>query len=895
MAFVTAPAGRSSRAASTGGELLATGGGLAAGGEQGRGFFRIETSEVVRREPAHGWGGFEQPRNPSADVFEVRGDRFVQGSGVFFALKTQTGQSRKDMDFFLREVEQLQKLRGNERFVQIRDHAVSYEHNSCVILMELAAGDLRCLLEKTCSSGSCPTEGGAGAPGLNIFGVHRIWDALVRAVEAAHKESIIHRDLKPENFLLVPVMAKCPFADRILATTPTPPDQFRFRLLNQEGDDNREGDVEVTCVDAFSGKEAVLLLSIKLSDFGLARPLEIDTSHLSVDGFAGTLQYSAPETLRINEDDKQKVSKSVDIWSLGVMLFEMLHNGRTPFERYKKRGRMHLGMAIITKSVHPKVMQFEQDEFWDKQQQALERRHLEDFSHLQRQLEDVVNAWIQTNTLFRICKRCLIFDASERVEQAADLRRLMGSVDVDRGAARWVHIEEGRPGDAGRRTLVFCTRAGQSRETICTIDVDNAGMKALSSSSDKAELLKRVGNKVGEALFPELWKDDLVVSGHDPSSAEAEDEDSLGCKLLTLKSPSTEGEEQRPLLCGRYDTGDRFAKPSSSVGGSVAVQEKESCKRPTRVVIICIVLALLGGVVGFVFSRVSSHDHAAPSTESPPPSAPTEISPFLSPQPQENVTSPAEHDHPTPEHPATSPIVPAPGASPVAPTPAPSVAPRPATSSSFHRPAHLPPPASSALQTQTQPQPAGPVSSPPAVKFLPPLSLSKWGLPNNKNVVLGIVGRNGLALQYAAPFQADPEVVLAAVTSDAGALKYAASELRHDENIVLQALKTWNEQCIRNDNCFSEPVSAISILEGDYKNDKVWVTVTVEDQPEKWEYGFGGEELGPGFQIPYSAVKEWTSASAVEEWTSVLCATLGFHKVVLQLGEKHLEDVFASI
>ena len=220
--------------------------------------------------------------------------------------------------------------------MQIRDCAVSHELNSVIILMELAAGDLRCLLRQMSATSS-----------LNVSNVCSIWGSLVRAVEAAHKENIIHRDLKPDNFLLVPLAGSaCPFADRLLATTSTPAENFRFRLLDKE-DHDEPGDVEVTLTDSSSGEETVLRLSIKLSDFGLSRPLEIGASHLSVHGYAGTLEYSAPETLRINEDDRQKLSKRADIWSLGVMLFEMLHNGRTLFERYKKRGRMHLGMAII--------------------------------------------------------------------------------------------------------------------------------------------------------------------------------------------------------------------------------------------------------------------------------------------------------------------------------------------------------------------------------------------------------------------------------------------------------------------------------------------------------------------------------------------------------------------
>ena len=127
---------------------------------------------------------------------------------------------------------------------------------------------------------------------LDTDSVYKIWHALVRTVATAHAENILHRDLKPQNFLLVPVS---PFADRILAQSPTPPKDFRFRLLGEERRDDGtttstlQGggggpDVELTLTDAATNTDVTIQLMIKLSDFGLSRPLEVDASHLSVQG-----------------------------------------------------------------------------------------------------------------------------------------------------------------------------------------------------------------------------------------------------------------------------------------------------------------------------------------------------------------------------------------------------------------------------------------------------------------------------------------------------------------------------------------------------------------------------------------------------------------------------------
>jgi len=86
--------------------------------------------------------------------------------------------------------------------------------------------------------------------------------AILSALAQAHENGVVHRDLKPENVLLA--------------------------------DDGR----------------------IKVTDFGLARELSADTDTGSL---VGTIAYLAPEVIR-----RGKTEKASDIYSFGIMLYEML-------------------------------------------------------------------------------------------------------------------------------------------------------------------------------------------------------------------------------------------------------------------------------------------------------------------------------------------------------------------------------------------------------------------------------------------------------------------------------------------------------------------------------------------------------------------------------------------
>jgi serine/threonine protein kinase len=100
----------------------------------------------------------------------------------------------------------------------------------------------------------------------------QIISCLFNAVDYLHSREIVHRDIKPENILLA---------------------------------DDKD------------------FTSLKLIDFGLS------SQYFEFIGdyeFCGTLIYMAPEQL-----EKRVYTKSIDIWSCGIIMYQLLNNGIHPF------------------------------------------------------------------------------------------------------------------------------------------------------------------------------------------------------------------------------------------------------------------------------------------------------------------------------------------------------------------------------------------------------------------------------------------------------------------------------------------------------------------------------------------------------------------------------------
>lgn len=174
---------------------------------------------------------------------------------------------------------------------------------------------------------------------------------LLSGVNYLHEQSVVHRDIKPEN-LLINVLYKGDGSDGAgESDAGDGSDSFENIPPNQMPNVN---ELDQNKVD----------VEIKLADFGLAKVvMEWDVRSTP----CGTSFYIAPEIIRGIESQgakplctNQRLVKSVDIWSSGVVLYVLL-SGRPPFHGQVKTGEER--RALLRKIDHGVL--FNPDHGWN--------------------------------------------------------------------------------------------------------------------------------------------------------------------------------------------------------------------------------------------------------------------------------------------------------------------------------------------------------------------------------------------------------------------------------------------------------------------------------------------------------------------------------------------------
>ena len=195
-----------------------------------------------------------------------------------FALKIvnlKTDCSAEMKGELIREILFLEKLKNFKHVVRAFEYEIkeTAEENKVFLLMEKGEKDLMQLLSTHKQEKS-----------LTPVRLKYYWEQMLTAVQEVHEAKIIHADIKPANFLLV------------------------------------------------SGE-------LKIIDFGMACEMPPGQDHVVRHFISGTRDYMSPEAyagLARDVDDWEsetsiKVTTKIDVWALGIFLYQTVFNGTLPF------------------------------------------------------------------------------------------------------------------------------------------------------------------------------------------------------------------------------------------------------------------------------------------------------------------------------------------------------------------------------------------------------------------------------------------------------------------------------------------------------------------------------------------------------------------------------------
>jgi serine/threonine protein kinase len=231
-------------------------------------------------------------RGATADVYLTIDDKHNQIVAVKSIAKDKLIREQGDhgVTNLRRELEILHKLK-HKNIIGIKNYKET-KNNHYIILEYCNGGDLDSYCKKYIEKNKHP---------LNEFYIQKILQQFVPALEYMHKNKIIHRDIKLQNV-----------------------------LLNFDNYPNVPKNGNLPPKLTFDDKSLNKAFTIKIADLGYAKDLAKDNEGSTI---LGSPMYMSPDIVEKYTDegkDNKKYNTSVDLWSLGVITYELL-TGTTPF------------------------------------------------------------------------------------------------------------------------------------------------------------------------------------------------------------------------------------------------------------------------------------------------------------------------------------------------------------------------------------------------------------------------------------------------------------------------------------------------------------------------------------------------------------------------------------
>jgi WD40 repeat protein len=231
--------------------------------------------------------------------FEILREIGSGGHGMVFLAWDPAAQRRVAIKTPHPEVLFTPQLR--ERFLREGIAAARLTHPNIVSVLEVDRSGPLCYIVSAFIDGqslSCLLAQLRAPLGVRLVAQ---WVAgLADAVDHAHSQGVLHRDLKPANVVLEP-------------RTITP----------HEGYTRATDETAQATAIASPGE-----LTPKLTDFGLAKLIDVEDGRTRTGVMLGTPAYMAPEQV---DSSLGPVDRSADVYGLGVILYECL-TGRAPYE-----------------------------------------------------------------------------------------------------------------------------------------------------------------------------------------------------------------------------------------------------------------------------------------------------------------------------------------------------------------------------------------------------------------------------------------------------------------------------------------------------------------------------------------------------------------------------------